>query len=169
MKLVLAIILNLFILSLFMLNNSFALDDFDRDLFSRPGAKECMNEFMREAHRFDNRIRSVEVSMWLVEGIDQSVSCIFWPMVNNNRKQSVWRGAIPEGVLANVHSHPGQVIPGVSVYDIAVSVELGVPVYAVCSRGRWMYKAVPEMENQRPPGVKVGSRPVRNTLSEIGN
>jgi hypothetical protein len=53
-----------------------------------------------------------------------------------------WKGPVPAGAVAIVHTHPAMVDPRPSSQDIETARRIGIPVYAVSRAGIW--KAEPD-------------------------
>jgi hypothetical protein len=81
-----------------------------------------------------------EHAAWVVAGPSGFV-WIPWPWEGRWEKAQ-WRGRVPAGAVAIVHTHPARVNPQPSDLDRATSERLGVAVYTISRSGIW--KAGPD-------------------------
>jgi proteasome lid subunit RPN8/RPN11 len=82
-----------------------------------------------------------ECAAWIVPNGSGGLRWENWP---NERRflTAQWKGAVPPGAVAIVHTHPAVVDPKPSEQDVETARRLRVPVYAVSRSGIW--KAVPD-------------------------
>jgi hypothetical protein len=70
-----------------------------------------------------------ERSAFLVTGADGELALVKWPYQATSMRAS-YRGAIPAGTVAIVHTHPNTV-PNPSLGDAALARKLNLPVYVL--------------------------------------
>lgn len=82
-----------------------------------------------------------ERAAWIVPGEPSGLRWVNWP---NGRSflSAQWKGPVPAGAVAIVHTHPAAVDPKPSERDRETAGRLGVPVYTVSRSGIW--KAAPD-------------------------
>jgi hypothetical protein len=82
-----------------------------------------------------------ECAAWVVPDGSEGVRWVNWP---NGRRflTAKWKGPVPAGAVAIVHTHPAMVDPKPSEQDIETARRIGLPVYTVSRSGIW--KAVPD-------------------------
>lgn len=107
------------------------------DAFTRlvPAALPCLLSVLERA-RYG--VADIEAAAWLVHAphAGRDPSCIPWPPVVT-RGKARWQGPLPQGLLAQVHSHPTRATSGrkwtplPSQDDCLVARRLGVPVLTV--------------------------------------
>jgi hypothetical protein len=85
-------------------------------------------------------LASYESAAWIVRGRDGDVGLKEWAF-SGSAERIAWRGPVPDGALAIVHTHPRQSDPRPSSADAALARRLGLPVYALSSRGFWVARA----------------------------
>ncbi len=82
-----------------------------------------------------------ERAAWVVPDGAARTRWVSWP--NERRFMNArWKGPVPAGAVAIVHTHPGVVDPKPSGQDIETAQRLGVSVYTVSRTGIW--KALPD-------------------------
>jgi hypothetical protein len=75
---------------------------------------------------------SGETAAFLVRKNNGELQCLLWPATNEYKGQS-FRGRIPDGTVAIVHTHPGAAF-NPSVGDARQAREIGLPIF-VLTRG----------------------------------
>lgn len=73
--------------------------------------------------------RDLERAAFLVREPDESWSCLLWPM-NAAFRTEEFRGRIPDGAVAIVHTHPNR-IPQASLEDSRAAIAAGLPLYTI--------------------------------------
>lgn len=75
-----------------------------------------------------------EAAAWVTRDEARTMRLVFWPS-SGKVHEEVWRGLIPAGVVALLHTHPPSVAPRPSLVDARTAARLGVPVYAIGRAG----------------------------------
>jgi len=70
-----------------------------------------------------------ERAAFIVDRGDGNLECITWP-VTNEREKATFRGTIPPGTIAIIHTHPLNT-PWPSEQDENEAHRLGIPIYAL--------------------------------------
>lgn len=106
----------------------------------------------------------VEVAAFVVRRPGSgAVALVHWP--NQRRfRTAQWRGAVPEGVIAVIHTHPHR-IPLPSPADAAEARKLGLPFYVV-SRGA-LAVVHPDGAVERASVVPWLLRPRRSVVADL--
>ena len=73
--------------------------------------------------------RDLERAAFLVREPDDTWSCLLWPS-NAGFRSEQFRGAVPEGVVAIVHTHPNRIVQA-SAQDVRTAVATGLPVFTI--------------------------------------
>ena len=81
-----------------------------------------------------------ERAAFLVDRGNGVLECIAWPL-SNERERATFRGTMPPGTIAIIHTHPFNV-PWPSEKDESEAHRLGIPIYALTPLA--VTKAVPE-------------------------
>lgn len=154
--------MKIFSLFLFIFStNLFAIDYQDIEIFRSNEARECFSEIYKLAKKKDRSHNPKEYSAWISINSNGQVECIRWDKRPGNRckeNSCQWRGVIPKGTIANIHTHPSFAENGMSEVDIATSNSFNLPFYAISSRGKWIYKTVPFERDYAKRGKKVFGR-----------
>jgi len=81
-----------------------------------------------------------ERAAWVVPDASEGLRWVNWP---DGRRflTAHWKGPVPPGAVAIVHTHPAVVDPKPSAQDVNTARGLGLPVYTVSRSGIW--KVVP--------------------------
>jgi len=82
-----------------------------------------------------------ECAAWIVPDESEGVRWVSWPNGHLFLAER-WKGSVPAGAVAIVHTHPAMVSPKPSRQDIETARRFGVTVYTVSRSGIW--KAVPD-------------------------
>ena len=72
---------------------------------------------------------SSESAAFLVRGNDGELQCLVWPTTNEYKGQS-FRGQIPEGTVAIIHTHPGAAYQP-SAGDARQARDIGLPIFVL--------------------------------------
>lgn len=95
-----------------------------------------MHEFGQLLERGGEHDGRIEAAAFLVRERDESWTLIPWPATNLELEQS-FTGAIPEGTIAIVHTHPFQKVRP-SAHDLVESKRLGLPIYVISFWQIWV-------------------------------
>lgn len=143
---------------------SFAMDAQDHKLLSSAEFLDCLLEVEKRSKRLDRGRRAYkEVSAWVVIDSEVKETCVLWKSTNS--VSGTWKGSLPKGTVANIHSHPRSVERGVSEDDVVAATQINLPVYVMHARGDWLYKALPGMERNQI-GLRVGTGSVRSIVKK---
>lgn len=121
------------------------------------------NAFAQLLKRGEGILGKVEAAAFLVRDDDGSLMMVLWPRTEFSRKET-FRGAIPPGTVAIVHTHPPR-MERPSRGDLAEAKRLGLPIYVVTFWQVWV--ADPSSEtallivsrNSWRPAERNGCRP----------
>ncbi|MCI0446112.1 hypothetical protein L0244_23030 [bacterium] len=92
----------------------------------------------------------VERAAWIKQN-GKGYEFVKWEMTTERQTIS-WRGALPEKVIAVVHTHPQKVDPKPSKEDGLVARRLNIPVYTISRKGIW--KITPDRKVIQEAGVQ---------------
>jgi len=95
-----------------------------------------MNAFAQLLKRGEGILGKVEAAAFLVRDDDGSLMMVLWPRTEFSRKET-FRGAIPPGTVAIVHTHP-PMMERPSRGDLAEAKRLGLPIYVVTFWQVWV-------------------------------
>ncbi len=115
-----------------------------------------MNTFGQLLKRGGGILGRVEAAAFLVQESDGSLTMVFWPENGVSRKAK-FHGAIPQGTVAIVHTHPPE-MERPSRGDLAEAKRLGLPIYVVTFWQVWV--ADPTSETALLIVAKTSWRPV---------
>jgi hypothetical protein len=108
---------------------------------SQPAAKPkfsmislCYQLWERTGFGWDEK--RTEKGAWVIRDQEGRYQWMEWPDWEE-RNAIRWKGTIPEGVVAQVHTHPNTSYPEPSKQDADVAKELHIPVYTVSQAGIW--------------------------------
>ncbi|MEO8585336.1 MAG: Mov34/MPN/PAD-1 family protein [Acidobacteriota bacterium] len=77
-----------------------------------------------------------ERAAWVVPDGSEGVRWVNWPSGRRFLTEQ-WKGPVPAGVVAIVHTHPAMVDPKPSAQDVETARRLGVPVYTISRSAIW--------------------------------
>lgn len=125
-----------------------ARTDFATAVRTAPDATEraLVLESGFSTHFFDVFMRSgygwskLEAAAWVTRDEAGSIRLVYWPSSGKVHGE-VWRGPVPAGVVALLHTHPPTVSPRPSLVDARTAQRLGLPVYAIGRAGVWRVDA----------------------------
>jgi hypothetical protein len=80
--------------------------------------------------------KQIERAAWVIRDGEGRFQWMEWPDWEERNKMR-WKGAIPKGVVAQIHTHPNYSHPEPSKQDANVAKELHIPVYTVSGAGIW--------------------------------
>lgn len=88
-----------------------------------------------EESAFGKAPNRIERAAWIIQenGTSQFQR---WPQ-SGERNKELWKGPIPENVIAQVHTHPANRDPRPSNNDAAFARKVNVPVYTITGSGIW--------------------------------
>lgn len=114
----------------------------------RPAAAEPALDahFVRLLRRAAHGLAQDEVAAWLLREPDGRDRLVLWPPTNRPRSHA-WRGPVPAGAIALLHTHPASGNPLPSAPDRDVARRFGLPVYTI---SRWAIYRVDRDEVMRP-------------------
>lgn len=95
-----------------------------------------MNAFAELLKRGEGILGRLEAAAFLVRDDDGSSRMIMWPQTEFSRKET-FRGVIPPGTVAIVHTHP-PTMERPSRGDLAEAKRLGLPIYVVSFWQVWV-------------------------------
>ena len=98
----------------------------EADVLHDPSVLACFAHLLKEA-RFG--FASVERAAFVLMNTDGEFRCLDWPSTHE-AKETHWKGAIPNGVVAMAHTHP-VVSPYPSVDDRNEAVRIGMPIFVI--------------------------------------
>ncbi|MCU1350553.1 MAG: hypothetical protein JWO56_3583 [Acidobacteria bacterium] len=93
------------------------------DLVAQPNVAACFAALLKLGGYGK---RPEERAAFLVLHADHTFSCVVWPPTFGYRSER-WRGPIPDGTVAIVHTHPERE-PAPSSFDVAEAERIGVPI-----------------------------------------
>ena len=80
---------------------------------------------------------TLEKSAWVIRDSDGDNELMHWPSTRKWRME-VWKGSIPDNVIAQAHTHPVKTDPRPSAKDHIFSRSVNAPLYTVSRKGIWM-------------------------------
>lgn len=80
--------------------------------------------------------KQTERAAWILRGSDGRYQWMEWPYSGEHLATS-WKGALPDKVIAQIHTHPNYGKPEPSKQDARVAREIKAPVYTVSGSGIW--------------------------------
>ncbi|HLJ75037.1 MAG TPA: Mov34/MPN/PAD-1 family protein [Thermoanaerobaculia bacterium] len=117
-------------------------------VFDSPAGLMC-SRYLMWSNRFGSFDR-VERAAFIIDRGDGEIRCVMWPDADQHERAS-FRGSIPPGTIAIIHSHPLNV-PWPSNQDIREARRLGIAIYALTPTS--VTKALPS--NDPPARVRNG-------------
>lgn len=81
----------------------------------------------------------LEKSAWIIRTSNGESELVEWPSTYR-WKMEVWKGSIPENVIAQAHTHPVKTDPRPSTKDRMFSQYVNTPLYTVSRKGIWMVR-----------------------------
>lgn len=84
--------------------------------------------------RDPNRTERAE---WILQTDAATMGCRRWP-TSGERNSEFWHGAMPEGTVAQAHTHTVMADPRPAPKDVELSKRTGIPVYTISGVGVWM-------------------------------
>jgi len=94
--------------------------------------------------------KEAEEAMWIVCNAQGEYNFVKWQRSGESRG-ATWKGAVPLGAVAQIHTHPEKVDPKPSVQDRFISHSLNLPVFTVSRSGIW--EVLPNGETNRFVGM----------------
>jgi hypothetical protein len=82
-----------------------------------------------------------ERAAWVVLDTNGQYRHIDW-LVTPQRRISIWKGHLPENIVAQAHTHGDQLDPKPSDQDVLVARKLNISVYTLTRKGIW--RAAPD-------------------------
>lgn len=88
-----------------------------------------------------------ERAAWVVRGSDGTLQWTEWNYKEGDRL-STWNKPVPQGVIAQVHTHPALSNPEPSNHDVITAKDLKIPVYTITGSGIWRVAANGEITKE---------------------
>ena len=85
--------------------------------------------------------KETERAAWVIRDPEGKFRWMEWKFTDEHRA-STWKGDIPAGVIAQVHTHPQLTSPEPSEQDRQVAQKIKIPIYTISAFGIW--KAAPD-------------------------
>ena len=82
-----------------------------------------------------------ERAVWIVLNSENGYQAIDW-LHTPQRRITIWSDTLPEGVVAQAHTHGDRLDPKPSSQDISVARSLKIPIFTLTRKGIW--RAMPD-------------------------
>lgn len=79
----------------------------------------------------------IERAGWVVQRENGELIIEPWP-TSGERNKEYWRGPVPEGTIAQAHTHTVITDPKPAPKDIELAKRTGLPLYTISGQGIWM-------------------------------
>jgi hypothetical protein len=92
-----------------------------------------------------------ERAAWIVLNEQRVYEFIRWSR-SDARNSEIWKGPVPENLVAQVHTHPENTDPRPSANDFLVALQVHVPIYIISKDGIWIGMPNGRMKRQETSG-----------------